>query len=149
MGAIPSPPSDSDNPAFIQHRKEGSSSQELGIFIANVDCVKSFSKLNSILATHTSENAIYVSLSNIGCRRRRRQRLGGGALRAKIDQKVKKPPLRVNDINFDFFFVFMYPYGSLGIPSVPKSRDALVESFRFTRYVERNKVHFAPFLRFH
>ena len=65
---------------------EGSSSQELGIFIANVDCVKSFSKLNSILATHTRENAIYVSLSNIGCRadgggiaptRRRRQRHGG------------------------------------------------------------------------
>ena len=62
------PTPNSNTPAFILYRKEGSSSQELGIFIANVDCVKSFSKLNSILATHTSENAIYVSLSNIGCR---------------------------------------------------------------------------------
>ena len=81
------PPPDSDSPAFILYRKEGSSSQELGIFIANVDCVKSFSKLNSILATHTSENAIYVSLSNIGCR------ADGGAQMAKIAEKVHKPPL--------------------------------------------------------
>ena len=43
----------------------------------------------------------------------------------------------------------MYPYGSLGVPLVPKSYDTSVELFIFTRYVERNKVHFAPFLRFH
>jgi hypothetical protein len=36
---------------------------------------------------------------------------------------------------------------SLGVPLVPKSHDTLVELF--TRYVEGNKVHFAPFLRFH
>ena len=73
----------------------------------------------------------------------------GGALWARIAQNVKKPPLNVNAIDFDFFFVLMYPYGSLGVPLVPKSHDVLVELFRFTRYVERNKVHFAPFLRFH
>ena len=37
----------------------------------------------------------------------------------------------------------MYPFESLGVPLVPKSLDTLVELFRFTRYVERNKVHFA------
>ena len=37
----------------------------------------------------------------------------------------------------------MGPLESLGVPLVPKSLDTLVELFRFTRYVERNKVHFA------
>ena len=63
--------------------------------------------------------------------------------------KCKETPLTVNVIDFDFFFVLMYPYGSFGVPLVPKSHDTLVEFFRFTRYVESNKVHFAPFLRFH
>ena len=44
----------------------------------------------------------------------------------------------------------MYPYGSLGVPLVPKVMiHWYYESIRLTRYVERNKVHFAPFLRFH
>ena len=71
-----------------------------------------------------------------------------GTLWARIAQNIKKPSLTVNVINFDFL-VLMYPYVSLGVPLVPKSHDTLVELFRFTRYVERNKVHFAPFLRFH
>ena len=64
-----------------------------------------------------------------------------------LRENVKKPPLTVNVINFDFFLVLMYPYGSFGVPLVPRSHDILVELFRFTRHVERNKVHFAPFLR--
>ena len=70
---------------------------------------------------------------------------------ARIAQNVRKPSQTVNVIYFDFFGFLkcMYPYGSLGVPLVPKSHDELVELFRFTRYVERNKVHFAPFLRFH
>ena len=74
----------------------------------------------------------------------------GGALWARIVQNVKKHPLTVNveDVE-DFKFFGFYSYGSLGVPLVPKSHDILVELFRFTRYVERNKVCFAPFLRFH
>ena len=34
----------------------------------------------------------------------------------------------------------MYPYGYLEIPLAPKSHDTLVELFRFTIYVEKNKV---------
>ena len=45
------------------------------------------------------------------------------------------------------FLVLMYPYVSLGVPLVPKSHDTLVEIFRVTRYMERNKVHFSQFLR--
>ena len=64
---------------------------------------------------------------------------------ARIAQNVKKPPLIVNVIDFDSFGFNV----SMWVPLVPKSHDTLVELFRFTRYVERNKVHFAPFLRFH
>ena len=39
--------------------------------------------------------------------------------------------------------------GSLGFPWYPKSHDKFVELFRFIRYLERNKVNLAPFLRFH
>ena len=62
------------------------------------------------------------------------------ALWARIAQNVKKPPLN--------FLVLMYPFGSLGVPWSQKVNDTFVELFRFTRYVERNKVHFAPSLRF-
>ena len=44
------------------------------------------------------------------------------------------------------FLVFMFPYGSLEVPLVPKSHITLVELFKFTRI---NKEHFAPFPRFH
>ena len=67
---------------------------------------------------------------------------------ARIAHDVKKPPLTVNVIDFDFFGL-MHSYEVLGVPLVPKSHDTLEELFRFKRYVERNKVHFAPFLRFH
>ena len=50
---------------------------------------------------------------------------------------------------FWFFLFLMYPYGSLWVPLTPKSHDTLVELFKFTRYVEGTKMHFAPFLRFH
>ena len=70
-----------------------------------------------------------------------------GALWARIAQDVKKPPLRVNVFNFEFL-VLMYPYGSLGVPLVPKSHDTLVELFRFTRYWERHKVHLLQFKDF-
>ena len=70
---------------------------------------------------------------------------GRAALWARITQNVKKPSLTVI-LNF---LVLMNPFESLGIPLVPKSHDTLLELFRFTRYVKRNKVHFAPFLRFH
>ena len=69
------------------------------------------------------------------------------ALWASIAQNVKKPPLTVNVIDFDFFgfnVSIWVPWSTLG----PKPYGTLVELFRFTRYVERNKVHFAPFLRF-
>jgi hypothetical protein len=66
----------------------------------------------------------------------------------RIAQDVKKPPLTVNVTNFESFD-FNVSIWVLGVPLVPKSHDTLVELFRFTRYVERNKVHFAPFLRFH
>ena len=37
---------------------------------------------------------------------------------------------------FWIFGFFMYPYGSLEVPLVPKSHNTLVELFKFTRYVE-------------
>jgi hypothetical protein len=67
---------------------------------------------------------------------------------ARIAQNVKKPPLTVNVIDFEFFG-FNVSYWYLGVPLVPKSHDTLVELFRFTRYLERNKLNFAPFIRFH
>ena len=60
----------------------------------------------------------------------------GGALWARIAQNVKKPSLTVNDIDFEFLGFFMYPYGSLEVPLVPKSHNTLVELFKITRYVE-------------
>jgi hypothetical protein len=65
-----------------------------------------------------------------------------------IAQNVKKPPVTVSVIDFEFFgfnesiWVSKSPLG-------PKSHDTLEVLFRFRRYVEKNKVHFAPFLRFH
>ena len=70
-----------------------------------------------------------------------------GTLWARIVQNVKKPPLRVNVINFEVFDFNVSIWVSWS-PLGPKSHDTLVELFRFTRYLERNKVHFAPFLRF-
>ena len=67
------------------------------------------------------------------------------ALWARIAQNVKKPPLTVI-LNF---LVLMNPLGSLWVPLVPKSHDTLLELFRFTRYLERNKVHLTPFPRYH
>ena len=61
--------------------------------------------------------------------------------------KCKETPSQI--LSILKFLVLMYPYGSLWVPLVSKSHDTLVELFRFARYVERNKVHFAPFLRFH
>jgi hypothetical protein len=58
----------------------------------------------------------------------------------------EKPSLTVNVIDFEFFgfnVTLWVPWSSLGVPLVSK------EIFRFTRYLERNKVHFAPFIRFH
>ena len=54
----------------------------------------------------------------------------------------------MNVIDFEFFGFNV----SIWVPSSPlgpKSHDILVELIRFKNYVERNKVHFAPFLRFH
>ena len=65
---------------------------------------------------------------------------------ARIAKNVKKPQGMLSILNF---LVLMYPYGSVGVLLVPKSHNTFVELFRFTRYVERNKVHFAQFLRFH
>ena len=55
---------------------------------------------------------------------------------AKIRQNVKNLPLRVNVINLDFFFFLKYPYGSTRAPLVPKNLNAMVELFRFLKYVE-------------
>ena len=60
--------------------------------------------------------------------------------------KCKETPLVLSIL---IFLVWMYPYGSFGVPLIPKSHDTLAELFRFTGYMERNKVHFAPYLRFH
>ena len=49
--------------------------------------------------------------------------------------KCKETPSHSECHRFGFFFVLMYPYGSLGVPLVPKRHDTLVELFRFTRYV--------------
>ena len=65
---------------------------------------------------------------------------------------VKKPPLTVNVIDFEIFGFYVsiwVPWSPLRVPLVPKSHDSLVELFRFTRFVKRNKVCFAQFLRFH
>ena len=54
----------------------------------------------------------------------------------------------MNVIDFKFFAFnvsIWVPWSPFG----PKKLWYMVELFRFTRYVERNKVHFAPFLRFH
>ena len=53
-----------------------------------------------------------------------------GTLWARIDQNVKKLPLRVNFIDFYLFFIIIYfnvskwvPWSPLGVPLVPKSHD--------------------------
>ena len=56
------------------------------------------------------------------------------AHRAKFAKKVHKPPLMVNDINFEL--IGFNEYGSLGVPQTPKSCDALIKTFKFImRYV--------------
>ena len=59
-----------------------------------------------------------------------------GAQRAKFARKVHKPPLGVNVINFELngFNVFLWVPWSLSESKV----------FKFTKYVERNKMHFCP-----
>ena len=69
---------------------------------------------------------------------------GDGALSAMIAQNVKKPSLTVNVINFDFFGFNVSIWVSWS-PLGPKKYDTLVESFRFTRYLERNKVYYTQF----
>ena len=56
--------------------------------------------------------------------------------RAKFARKVHKPPLGVNVINFELngFNVFLWVPWSLSESKV----------FKFTKYVERNKMHFCP-----
>ena len=51
------------------------------------------------------------------------------AQRAKFAKKVHKPPLMVNDINFELNG--FNEYGSLGVPQTPKSCDALIKLFKF------------------
>jgi hypothetical protein len=63
---------------------------------------------------------------------------------ARITQNVKKPPLKVNVIDFEFFG-FNVSKWVFGVPLVPKSHDTLVELFRFIRYWERKKVHLLHF----
>ena len=55
--------------------------------------------------------------------------------RAKLAEKVHKPPLRVNVINFEVNGFNASIYGSPGVPQTPKSHDALIEVFKFIRYV--------------
>ena len=57
------------------------------------------------------------------------------AQRAKFVEKVHKPPLRVNVINFELNGLKMHQYGSLGLPQTPQKCDALIEVFQFIRYV--------------
>ena len=61
---------------------------------------------------------------------------GDATQRAKFAQKVHKPPLGVNVINFELngFNVFLWVPWSLSESKV----------FKFTKYVERNKMHFCP-----
>ena len=69
------------------------------------------------------------------------------ALWARIAQNVKKLPLTVNVIDFEFF-VLNVPEWVPWSPLDPKCYNTLVELFRFTEYVEKNKMHIAPFLKF-
>ena len=64
-----------------------------------------------------------------------------GAQKAKITEKVHKPALAVNVINFElnrFNASIWVPWS----PSDTKSYNALIKVFKFIRYVERNKMHF-------
>ena len=54
----------------------------------------------------------------------------GGAQRAKIVEKVHKPLLAVNVINFELNG-FNASIGSLGVPQTPKSYNPLIEVFKF------------------
>ena len=56
-------------------------------------------------------------------------------------------PLTVNVIDFEFF-VLNVPEWVPWSPLDPKCYNTLVELFRFTEYVEKNKMHIAPFLKF-
>ena len=49
----------------------------------------------------------------------------GGAQRAKIVEKVHKPPLAVNVINFELNGL-MLPYGSPGVPQSPKRYNSMI-----------------------
>ena len=61
---------------------------------------------------------------------------GSGTQRAKFARKVHKPPFGVNVINFELngFNVFLWVPWSLSEFKV----------FKFTKYMERNKMHFCP-----
>ena len=56
-----------------------------------------------------------------------------GAQRAKIAEKVHKPPLVVTVINFELNEL-MLPYGSPGVPQSPKRYNSMIEVFKFIRF---------------
>ena len=56
------------------------------------------------------------------------------AQRAKFSEKVHKPPLRVNVINFEVN-VFNVPYGSLGVPQTTEL--VVMHGFKFIRCVKK------------
>ena len=56
-----------------------------------------------------------------------------GAQRAKFAEKVHKPPLGVNVIDFELKGF----NASIWIPRTPKSHDALIEVFKFIRCVKK------------
>ena len=57
---------------------------------------------------------------------------------AKIAEKVHKPPLRVNVINFELNSF----NASILIPQSVKSYNSMIKVFKSIRYVEINKIHF-------
>ena len=57
-----------------------------------------------------------------------------GSQRTKFAKKVQKPPLGVNVIYFELNG-FNASISSLGVPQTPKSFDALIEIFKFIRYL--------------
>ena len=61
---------------------------------------------------------------------------GDGTQRAKFAQKVHKPPLGVNIINFEL-------NGFKAVPQTPKSY--IDRNIQIHRYVERNKMHFSTY----
>ena len=115
---------------------------------------KGRSSSNKGHAVRASIKAFLAALSGrppAGARRERRlARCSAhrGTQWATIAQNVKKPPLRLNVIDF-IFLVLMYAYGSLGVLLVPKSHDTLGRIIQIYKICGENKVHFAPFIRYH